>query len=70
MLRGTERERSLLRATLLLVTTCAAEGGIEAVLVECLLELLGLHGIGVHRGTVRERTDAAGEAVRIDVHAK
>ena len=47
VLRGAEREDALLGARLLLVAARAAEGGVEAVLVERLLQRLGLHHVGV-----------------------
>src|ERR1700676_4173309 len=47
VLGGAERKNALLGTTLLLVAPRAAEGRIEAVLVERLAERLGLHDIGV-----------------------
>lgn len=67
MLRGTEREHALLGTGLLLVASCPAESRIEAVLVECLLESLGLHDVGVDRRAVGERIDVLLDPFRVDV---
>jgi len=53
-----EREDALLGPALFLVAPRTAKGGIEAPLVECLLQPLGLPHIGVERAVV-ERVDAA-----------
>src|SRR5690606_15755480 len=45
MLGRAEREDPLLGPRLLLVTACAAEGGIEPVLVQRLLQALGFHDV-------------------------
>ena len=50
-----EAEDALLGAALLLVAAGAAEGGVEAVFVERLLQPLGLPHVGVEAG--RGRTD-------------
>src|SRR6185436_1053262 len=67
VLRIAEREHALLGAGLLFVTARTTDGGIGAVLVERLLERLGLHDVGV-AAAVRERRDAGGAAglVRVD----
>ena len=70
VLRVAEREHALLGARLLLVAARAADGGIEAVLVQRLLQALGLHHVGVHGGAVADRADAVRDAVGIDVHAQ
>ena len=62
-----EKMRSLAR-DLLFVAARAAEGGVEAVLVERLLQRLGLHHLGVQRRAGVERIDAALHAVLVDVH--
>jgi hypothetical protein len=49
---GAEREDALLGAALFLVAARAAEGGVEAVFVERLLQALGLHHLGVQRRAV------------------
>ena len=68
VLRRAEGEDPLLRARLLLVAPRPAEGGVEAVLVERLLEPLGLHHVGVHDRAAVERVDAARDAVLVHVH--
>src|SRR3546814_9640027 len=55
---GAEGEDALLRPALLLVAPRAAEGDIEAVEVERLLQSLGLPHVGV-QGAMVERVDAA-----------
>ena len=67
MLRIAEAEHALLGAGLLFVAARATDGGIAAVLVERLLERLGLHDVGVARA-MRERRNARGLAgfVRVD----
>ncbi|MNT10810.1 hypothetical protein D3C72_1456610 [compost metagenome] len=67
MLAVAEGVDTLLGAGLLLVATGAAEGRIEAVLVERLLEALGLHHVGVLRAAMGEGVDVLGDAFRIDV---
>ena len=68
VLRRAEREDALLRARALLVAARAAEGGVEAVLVQRLLEALGLHHVGVDDRAAVERVDAAREPVLVHVH--
>jgi hypothetical protein len=68
VLVAAEREDALLGAALFLVTPGAAEGRVEAELVERLLERLGLHDVGVHGGAVGEGVDALRDAVRVGVH--
>ena len=58
MARGAEGEDALLGAALFLVAARAAEGDVEAVEVERLLQPLGLPHIGVER-TMVERVDPA-----------
>ena len=70
VLRVAEGEHALLRARLLLVAARAADGRVEAALVQRLLQRLRLHHVGVHRGAVRDRADAARDAVGIGVHAQ
>ena len=53
-----ERENTLLRAALFLVAAGAAEGRIETIMVERLLEPFGLPHVGMQRAMV-ERVDAA-----------
>ena len=65
VLRGAEREDPLLGPRFLLVAPRAAERGVEAVLVERLLERLGLHDVGVQRRAVGERVDAPLDALRV-----
>jgi hypothetical protein len=67
MLRVAEGEDPLLGAGLLLVAAAAAERGVEAVLVERLLEGAEVHDVGVLLGPVRERADPIGEALLVDV---
>ena len=63
-----ERKHALLGAGLLLVTPRAAEGSIEPVLVERLLESLGLHHVGVYRRPMGKGANALGDAFRVHVH--
>jgi hypothetical protein len=60
VLRAAEREDALLGARLLLVAPRAAEGGVEAVLVQRLLQALGLPQVGVDLRAVVEGVDARG----------
>ena len=62
-----ERIDPFLGPRLLLVAARAAEGSVETVLVQGLLESLGLHHVGVLGAAVGERVDALGDAVRVDV---
>ena len=61
----TEGVDPLLGTGLLLVAAGAAEGGIEAVFVERLLEPLCLHDVGVLAAAVHEGVDVHGQAVRV-----
>ena len=62
-----EAEDALLGPGLLLVTTGAAEGRIEATGVEGLLEGLGLHDVGVVPGPVVEGVDPVSDTIRVGV---
>ena len=55
-----EREHALLRPARLLVAPRAAEGAVEAVRVERLLQRLRLHHVGVERGRVVDGIDVIG----------
>ena len=66
MLRIAEAEHALLGAGLLFVAARATDGGVATVLVERLLERLGLHDVGVARA-MRERRDARGLAGLVGV---
>jgi hypothetical protein len=61
---GAEGEDALLGAALLLVATRAAEGRVEAVEVQRLLQPLGLPHVGVERAMV-ERVDPAFLSLRV-----
>jgi hypothetical protein len=52
MLRVAERKYALLGTRLLFITSCTADGGIETVFVESLLECGGFHDVGMHWGAV------------------
>ncbi len=67
MLRGAEGEHALLGAGFLLVAARPAEGRVELVFVERLLQRLRLHDLGVKLRTVRERPDAHLDPLGIDV---
>jgi hypothetical protein len=67
MAGAAEAEDALLRAGLLLVPPRAADGGVEAVQVERLLQRLRPHDAHVQLGAMGDRPDAAGEAVRVGV---
>src|SRR5262249_21241883 len=62
-----KREDALLGATLLFIAPRTAEGGVEAMQVERLLQRLSLHHVSMHRRTGRNRADAAFDALLIDV---
>ncbi len=68
MVLVTEGVDPLLGAGFFLVTAGAAEGGIEAVLVQRLFQTLGLHHVGVHRAAVGEGTDALRHPFGVHVH--
>src|ERR1700677_1492254 len=67
MLRGTEREHTLLGAALLLVPAAAAECRIEAVLVQRLDQGLSEHDVGI-RGAMGPRLDAGALPLLVGVH--
>ena len=67
VLRRAEREDALLGAGLLLVAARAAEGRVEAVLVQRLLQALRLPDVGMDRGAMREGIDAHRQRLGIDV---
>ncbi|MCY1433355.1 hypothetical protein D9M71_493820 [compost metagenome] len=68
MLLGTDREHPLLGPRLFFVAARAAECGIETVVIERLLETLGLPHIGVQRRAVVEGVDLLLHALGIDVY--
>ena len=61
-----EGEDALLGAGFFLIAPSAAERSRKAVLVQCLLERLCFHDIGVGRAVI-ERVDALRDAVLIDI---
>ena len=61
---------SLFGSGFFLVTSSSAKSRIEAVFVECLLEALGFHHIGVYGAAMRERTDALIHPFLVDVYDK
>ena len=63
-----DREHPLLGPRLLLVAAGTAEGQVEPVLVERLLEPLGLPDVGVRRRPVVEGVDAPRHALGVLVH--
>ena len=68
MRRRAEREDALLGAGLFFVAPRAAEGRVEAVFVERLLQAFRLHHLGMKRRAGIERIDAAPDAVLVDMH--
>src|ERR1700687_5246388 len=62
-----EREHALLGARLFLVAPRAAEGRIEAVQLESLLQRLRLHDIGVERAAMGDGRDAVANALLVDM---
>ncbi len=70
MLSGPEREDALLGAGFFLVAPGAAEGRIKLVLVECLLEPLCFHHIGMDGRAVAERAHAVAYAFLIHMYQK
>src|SRR3546814_13578765 len=70
MLLVTEAEDAFLGAGFLLVAARTADGRIGAPLVERLLQRLGLHHVGVYRGTVADGADALGHAFGAGVGAR
>ena len=63
-----KREHPLLGAALLFVAARAAKGDVETVLVQRLLQTLGLHHVGMQRAAVVERVDVLLHALGVDVH--
>src|ERR1700681_4469091 len=68
MLRRAERKDPLLRPGFLLVAAGAAEGEVEAVLVDRLLQSLRLPDVGMDGGAVREGVDPPLNGLGIDVN--
>src|SRR3970282_2191419 len=68
VLRRAEREDTLLGARLLLVSSGSTDGRVEPVLVECLPERLGLHGVGVQARPVAEGIDTRGQSLLVHVN--
>ena len=68
VLSRTDREHALFGTRLLFIATCPTEGEIESVLVDRLLEPLGLPHVGVHGRPMIERVDALLDTLRILVH--
>ena len=48
---------ALLGAALFLVAPGTAEGGIKLIVIQCLLERIGLHDLGMLFRSMRKRTD-------------
>ncbi|MCY1417787.1 hypothetical protein D9M71_333280 [compost metagenome] len=67
MLAVAEGVHALLGARLLFIAARATEGRVEAMLVQGLLEALGLHDVGVLGTAVGEGVDALGDTLRIHV---
>ncbi len=67
VLAVTEGVHALLGAGLFLVAARATKGGIEAVLVQRLLETLGLHHVGVLGTAVGEGVHVLRHAIGVDV---
>ena len=67
MLFRAEGEDPFLGPALLLVAPAAAERRVEAIFVEGLSQSLCLHHVGMDGRAVRERIDARGDALRVDV---
>ena len=63
-----ERIDALFGARFLLVAPRTAEGGVETVLVQRLLQALGLHDVGMLGAAVHERVDAHRHPFRIFMH--
>src|SRR5207245_1720631 len=68
MLFRTDREDALFRARFFFVAPGAAERRIEAVVVERLLQALGLPDVGVYRRAVRKRIDVFLESLGVPVY--
>ena len=68
MAGGAEGEHTLLGAARFLVAPRAAEGRVEAVLVERLLQGLRLENVGVDGRGMIDRIDAALNPVLVDMH--
>lgn len=64
----TEGVDPFLGARLFLITPSTTEGGIELVVIECLLESLGFHDIGVFFAAMGEWADALFDALLVDVN--
>ena len=67
MLRRTKGKNPFLGAALLFVAPCSAEGGIETILVQRLLEGLGFHDIGVDTRAMSYRADSLTESFLVGV---
>ena len=67
VLAVTEGVDTLLGPGLLFVATGTTEGGIEAVLVQCLLEPFGLHDVGVLGTAIREGVHVLRHTLGVDV---
>src|SRR4029077_8123759 len=66
--RRAEREDALLGAALFFVAPRAAEGRVQAVFVERLLQGLGLHDMGMEGRARCDRADAAPDPVLVDMN--
>ena len=66
--RRAEGEHALLRPARLLVAPCAADGAVEAMRIERLLQALRFHHIGVERGRVIDGVDVIREPLRVHMH--
>src|SRR3546814_6377628 len=58
------------RTDTLLPYTTLFRSRVEPALFQRLLQRLGLHHVGVHRGAVADRADALGDPLGIDVDAQ
>src|SRR6202790_2308594 len=67
MLRRTKRKHALFGTALFFVAAAAAEGRIEAVLVQALTQRLGEHDVGI-RGAVSPWQDAGSGPLLVCVH--
>ena len=63
-----EREDTFLRTALLLVTTGAAESGVELIFIQGMKQGLRLHQVRMHLASMRERAHARVESLHIRLH--
>ena len=64
----TKREYPLLGAALLFISSCATESHIKTVSVQCLLQSLGFHHVGMNGAAVIKGVDVLSDTFGVDMH--